>query len=283
MILVTPGTHATTLLRMRVLRHSVRGLAMLAVVVGGLLLVAQIAGLLRPAAARGSSGEIAGYDQPVLPPAAVSALLTEDVADPGVEWLEHAHSVVGDGLAHGLVLLRPEQSWVLWLGSRITGYQLMATQDPQVIIRARRGFCSQTAAVLQAAARNAGVPSRFLDFDGHVALEVQVDGKWFVADTDYDVLYPFDVEALADPASKPTVERLLAQRGFDAETIDVYLDIVQDEPARRHEIDMPHEPLAAKWERTGVMLSWVLPVLAVVFGLLLLKLVRTRPSRSPGE
>jgi hypothetical protein len=241
--------------------------AVIAIGVG--LFAFQVVGIFLEPKSNTFPGTVAGYHYATLPLSELESFMAEASNSSDEEWLTNAHRVVSDALAHGdAVRLHPAHSWTLWLAAAFSGDQLMATQDPQTIASAGSAICSQSARVLQSIASKAGLSTRFISFDGHVVLEVETEGRWLVADTDFGILYPFALEGLVDRRNTTLVRSLLSERGIESSAINGYLEIIHSGSEVRHPVGEPHEPIPERYEKVSIWLSWIIPVLLVVGGCL---------------
>lgn len=118
------------------------------------------------------------------------------------------------------------ENWLQWLLAH--GYPpLERLQDSERLARGVGANCSERAQILKTLVQRAGRPCRFVGLNGHVVLEVEMESGWCVADPDYGVVFPVDMERLARAECQPLIWWRLAGRGYGPAAIRSYLQIVQ--------------------------------------------------------
>lgn len=241
-----------------------------------ILFLAMILGLFRSPLSYPSTGEIPGYNYPVRD----KNLLNNELLKPfekNYHSLDRVNSGIFESIQHGSpITLRFEHNWVLWLISKWKGHHLRYTQDPSVIIKSDAAICSQSAKLLMDYMKGLEVDSRLISLDGHVVVEVFLDGEWFVADPDYGVTFPFDAFELASKNNDGIIDSKLRGKGFDVDSINTYKSIIYNGYTLRHPIWEPHEPKSYLIEKLSHAFSWGLPLVGLLIGLL----IRTFPRRS---
>lgn len=238
-------------------------------------LLIQLYGLLRPPIGFSLPGSLPGFNVQVLPTSQVVDLLHEPANEPGIDWLKDVNMAVYLALPHGgASKLRFEHNWVLWALSKWKGDGLRYTQDPMRIVASGSAICSQSARVVAAIAEINEVAARLISFEGHVIAEVKIDGAWFAVDPDYGVFFPFGAEALTKKDNQGIIEAGLAANGFSERATEKYIAIVRNGVSVRHGIWEPHEPKPWLIEAWTSRLSWGLPVVGILAGLVLIFLRR---------
>lgn len=104
---------------------------------------------------------------------------------------------------------------------------LLSTQDTHRLIAGKIANCSERSQILKSIAEWSGYESRFVGLNGHVVLEVRIEGEWHTADPDYNLTFDMPVAELAASERTSLVFMNLLERGYDVSTINRYLEILQ--------------------------------------------------------
>jgi hypothetical protein len=166
-------------------------------------------------------------------------------------------------------------NWLLW-GLGQVNPDLLMTQDPVRLATGASGICSDSAIVLLELARCAGVEARMISLEGHVLAELRTPDGWRVADPDFGILFPFDLEELASPAGLEQIRAEVTSRGHPPETLAAYLHAaatIEDNGVVEEGV---LNPRLARVERIADQLQWVLPIA----GLILVLVAEGRQARS---
>lgn len=202
-----------------------------------------------------------------LPPAAVMRTLYESVSD------RFTH---GDRSRY-----TPESNWILWaMGSLAPKFSMI--QDPDALLKyGHSALCSEVSHVLVRLAGKAGIPSRHVNFNGHVAVEAWYDDGGHFYDPDLEVTVPgrngkvLSADDLA--RDRDRVLRAYAGRGNDAYVRRI-ADIIGSREDNRFlpvAPDLRPPPLSPRLaivERAAGIGKFAVPALLVLLGLRLLHL-----------
>lgn len=176
-------------------------------------------------------------------------------------------------LVHGATIHSDErrvslsENWVQWLAGKCYP-PLGKTQSTSRLITGRLANCSERSQILKTLAETAGTPCRFVGLNGHVVLEVCEAGKWRVADPDYDLVYPFDMDRLQRPEAAPQIRERLRAVGHSSDVIENYVAIVQSvEDNVVLPVGSPISPRLFLAEATCVWVAWGVPMLSILAGL----------------
>lgn len=152
------------------------------------------------------------------------------------------------------------ENWVQWLLSRV--YKpLRRTQDTELLIDGGRAECSERSQILKSIAEDCGYRCRFVGLGGHVVLEVEMDCRWYVADPEFGIAFPFDVEQLCKESHSDFVRQALRPRALPEAQIDDYLLILHSTDDNRHlPIGEPISPRLHTIEQVCQWLAWLIPL-----------------------
>ena len=246
-----------------------RAAALLLPAAGWSLLLLNVLGLFVGPAGREpvrTPSMIAGRDYAPLPPDDLRKMVSAGA--PAID-LAKANTLVFLSLRHSdqrrIGLL---ENWLLWSAGHF--YEpLSRTQDTDRLVAGRIGLCGEKAQVLKTITERAGLPSRFVNLNGHVVLEVQTGSGWQLADPDYGVTYPSGIAELEKPEGAGVMRRELARMGYDQGTVDTYVAIVQSAGDNvAFPVGQPLSPRLYRIERASDTLKWVIPLLLAALGLL---------------
>lgn len=163
------------------------------------------------------------------------------------------------------------ENWVQWLLSRV--YKpLRRTQDTELLIDGGRAECSERSQILKSIAEDCGYRCRFVGLGGHVVLEVEMDSQWYMADPEFGLAFPFDVEQLCEESYTDYLRHALKTRALSDGRIDDYLQILQSaDDNQRLPIGEPISPRLHSIEQACQWLAWIIPLafLFSSFGFLL--------------
>ena len=152
------------------------------------------------------------------------------------------------------------ENWSQWIIGQCYS-PMLQTQDTDLLIAGRLGNCADRCQILKSIAERSGKRCRFVGLSGHVVLEVEVDGKWNIADPDYNVTYPMEVQELARPQNETLMHNSL-RLWYTPTVVDQYIQIVQ---STENNLQMPTgSPLSPRLylaEQICKWLSWLVPVL----------------------
>lgn len=172
-------------------------------------------------------------------------------------------------------------NWILWSAGKVRP-SLGSIWDPELKLRKTSSLlCGQKANILAEALRKVGLEAREVGLDGHVVLEVQVDGLWLLLDPDLEVYGNVDeneiigVRALVQDAG---MIRQLYSHINDSDHVKQVVSIFQDTSGhyfaagtdRYH----PNATRLAKLEKLAQQLKYVIPFTLIVF-----TFVAARPKR----
>lgn len=234
------------------------------------LIFSQVIGLFRSPISSPAIGVIPGYHYSTLSKEKLSKVIDEN-ENLDFEWIQKINEAIYLSTAHGeAAMLRFEHSWVLWGLSKWKGDPLRYSQNPSKILQADAAICSQKARLIVSIAENKNVKARLISLDGHVVAELFVGGKWFVADPDWGLVFPFDAIDLVNVKNEPLIENSLEERGYSDVEINVYKNVIRKGYVHRHQIYEAHESKPELIERWSVVLSWLLPLISLFTGLGLL-------------
>ncbi len=121
---------------------------------------------------------------------------------------------------------------LLWLhAKRLAAPRLLAAKDPAIIAERGVGLCSDSVIVLNTLAKRAGLPTRAVGLVGHVVAEIQVDGRWRVADPSYGPVFDVSLAELTssrtellDVYTNPAVKPMYLSTADNVVTTGVSLD-----------------------------------------------------------
>ena len=156
--------------------------------------------------------------------------------------------------------LRFHENWVQWILSRV--YKpLRRTQDTELLIDGGRAECSERAQILKSLAEDCGYRCRFVGLGGHVVLEVEMDSQWYVADPEFGLAFPFDIEQLCQESRTDLLRKALKTIALPEDHIDDYLLILHStDDNRRLPIGEPISPRLYSIEQLCQWLSWIVPL-----------------------
>lgn len=167
------------------------------------------------------------------------------------------------------------ENWLQWLVGQVY-WPMLQTQDSDLLIEGRLGNCSDRCQILKSVVELSGQRSRFVGLSGHVVLEVEIDGRWQVADPDYNITFPMDVDELAKPENEQVMRSAL-RMWYQKPIIDQYVQIVQTVDDNLHQpIGSPLSPRLFVAEQICKVLAWLLPCLFLLAVVPLLR--RKRPG-----
>lgn len=154
------------------------------------------------------------------------------------------------------------ENWVQWIMGQFYD-PMLQTQDTEMLIDGRLGNCSDRCQILKTVAEMSGKRCRFVGLSGHVVLEIEIDGRWRVADPDYNVTFAADIDFLSKPENESILRRPLDRR-YPKSVIDEYVRIIQTENDNLHlPVGSPLSPRLYLAERVCQILAWVVPCLCL--------------------
>ena len=246
-------------------------LALLALALSGPMLASEVP--RRAGSAPPDRDAIPGYDAPLRSPQAVLLALDEGPPDPGAAALVR---LTYESMAHDdPVQIALTDNWLLWSLGQVHS-DLLVTQNPRRLAAGARGICSDAAIVLIALAQRSGMQARMISLDGHVLCELKTAAGWKIADPDYGILFPFDLETLASPRGIERIREEVRDRGHPPETADLYVAVASS--AEDNEVVEAGvlNPRLAWVERVADELQWALPLAGLCLLVLLPLLGRSR-------
>ena len=199
---------------------------------------------------------IPGYDEPLQAPQQLLHALAEA---PGSSDLAELVQLTYASMVHAApVEITLLDNWLLW-GLGQVHRDFLMTQDPARLAAGARGICSDSAIVLIELARRAGVDARMISLEGHVLAELRTPEGWRVADPDFGILYPFDLEVLSSPAGLERIRAEVDRRGHPPETLAAYLAAAESREDNGVIEAGVLNPRLARAERIADQLQWLLP------------------------
>lgn len=236
-------------------------------VAGAFLLALNIYGLITFSPLEPPEEGIPGYDYPVRDVSELYEILESPPEIQTVEDLEEINTIVFESIFHtGRRKYSFSENYILFLGGFLHEY-ISSPQNPAGIIKGGGGLCSEISAVMKRVLRRAGVKARFIGLRGHVALEVEVDDEWVVADPDYGVVYEYPLQVLEERANE-IIPGALAEAGYPDEMIEAVVRVFMDS---EENVALPPgqalSPRLALIENAANVLKWVLPAGLLVFGM----------------
>ncbi|MEE9304441.1 MAG: hypothetical protein V3U84_11765 [Thiotrichaceae bacterium] len=167
--------------------------------------------------------------------------------------------------------IQPYENWLLWLAGKM--YKPLArTQSPARIVSGEGAFCSEVAAVMNHVATLNGYQARFIELNGHVVSEVLTETGWRVADADYGVTYPVGIKVLEGEEGSRLIRQALLSRGYNEDNIVGYTKLVQSpEDNEILSVGMAMSPRLYLVETTTEVLKWIIPLLAIILGVIGIK------------
>jgi len=244
------------------------------IVLSSILFLVMVLGLFRPPLFFPTTGGVPGYHYPLSDKKSLNNSLLKPF-EKNYHSLDRVNTSVFESIQHGAhIALRFEHNWILWFLSKWKGDHLRFTQDSSFIIKSDAAICSQSAKLVMDYMKGLEVKSRLISLDGHVVVEVILDGAWFVADPDYGVVFPFDADELASRKNENIIESKLRSKGFNMDHINTYKSIIYNGYTLKHSIWEPHEPKSYLIEKISYALSWGLPLIGLLIGFLMLAISR---------
>lgn len=156
------------------------------------------------------------------------------------------------------------ENWIQWTLGQFYSPAL-EVQDTARLMRGGFASCSQRAQILKSLAESAGHRCRFVGLEGHVVLEIEVDGVWKLADPDYGVAYDFDLEAVQSPDRERDIRQKLRAMNWRGRNIENYIEIVQSaNDNRRLQIGSPLSPRLYLFEQICRWLVLLTPIPFIV-------------------
>jgi hypothetical protein len=172
--------------------------------------------------------------------------------------------------------IAPRENWLQWVAGQFYP-PLQRTQRVDRILERGIGDCSERVIVLQTLVRKQLLPTRIVGLGGHVVLEVQANRKWYTADPDYGVVFPWSVERMSELPDR-AIAWILAEAGYSLPQIAEYLRIVK---STEDNIAMPlNTPLSPRLAWLETICHHGIIVLPAAMWSLLGILAMTRSRRS---
>lgn len=162
--------------------------------------------------------------------------------------------------------LQPHENWLLWLLG--TAHPPLAkTQIPERIVAGKLGLCSDAVLVLNSIAQRSGVSARVVGLNGHVVAEVKTERGWQIADPDYGMVFPADLDTLESGDGPAIIAAALGAKGFDNHMINLYSGYYQstEDNTAMAVWEVPSQRLY--WaEITAEWLKWIIPACLIILG-----------------
>jgi hypothetical protein len=225
-----------------------------------------------------SNDLVPGHSYPVQDTLKLQEMLRESMT---TFDLEDVNDTIFESIIHSdKMKIHLFDNWLLWLGGRF--YEpLSRTQNPRRIISGGGGLCSEVSAVLNSIARLNGFETRYIVLNGHVVSEIRTEYGWRVADPDYGVTYPVGLETLEKNDGAPLMRQLLRNRGYDENTIDLYIQQFQSsEDNMVTDVDVALSPRLNTIELASEWLKWIIPTLIIILGAVARKTQNVVSNRS---
>lgn len=184
--------------------------------------------------------------------------------------LEEVNNTIFESIIHSdRRRIQLYENWLLWFGGKIYA-PLGQTQLPHRIVSGEGGLCSEVSAVMNSIAETNGYQARFIGLNGHVVSEVLTDNGWRVADPDYGVTYPVSIEILESEEGSDLMRKRLHSRGYKDETIKGYIKLFQSlEDNTLTEVGAAMSPRLYAIETASEILKWVIPIIAIILGIII--------------
>ena len=227
----------------------------------GLLLFALVAPLWPAEAQPPARSEVVGlpgYDQRVRGSRELLRSLRTP-AEPST--VEHLNRLVFESLAHGdPAPIGATQNWLAYC-TGLVHPDLALTQDPERLARGGIGLCSDAVIVLLAVARRAGYEAQMVDLGGHLVARVAHDGREWLADPDFGVVFPGTLAELEQPDRLAQVEAALLAAGHSPRRVAQHVAALGSAEDNRILPAGVLSPRLALAERALDVLAWLLPLL----------------------
>jgi hypothetical protein len=159
------------------------------------------------------------------------------------------------------------ENYILW------GYaqylDLYEWNDTKKAVRLGGGFCSQHAVVFDNILKQQGIISRILGLNGHILNEVIINGKWFVFDPQYNLVFKQSMKELEND-SRNTVYEAYMGIGLSEQNAMHFQKVFTTDVDNWHfNTSKSYSMIGYLVEKMALYLVWIFPVCLIFMGSLI--------------
>jgi hypothetical protein len=164
------------------------------------------------------------------------------------------------------------ENWILHtmgLFSGISEFERYHFANPYKSMERGIGICGDVSMVMTQLLEDNGIEASMLTFPGHVVVTAVIDGSPYIFDPDFGVVIPASAEQLNQNVN--IVDGLYSNAGYPASDDDFFMNTYNKAYTTW---DGPESFITKKFyfEKFAYLAKWLLPILAIVFGIYLVRL-----------
>lgn len=156
--------------------------------------------------------------------------LPRQAGEADADYVRRLTHVVASGVAHvwdrrrasELAMQVPlTENWPLWLGGELVpGLREYFFVDAHRMVQRGVGMCGHVAYAIAELLVDAGCDARVAELGGHTVTTVAVDGAWWIADADYDLVLPLSLDEAGARLPEVTVAYENVLRGYGRDCVE---------------------------------------------------------------